>query len=53
MGKKEIKVINIKLIKKIIKLNFLKLIKCKNIVNIVVKIKILKGFTINQRILDR
>ena len=53
MGKIEIKVINIKFIKKIIKLNLLKLVKYKNIVIIAMKIKILKGFTINQRILDR
>tara|TARA_A100001015_G_scaffold29757_1_gene33133 strand:- start:679 stop:825 length:147 start_codon:yes stop_codon:yes gene_type:complete len=45
--------INIKLIKKIIKLTLLKLKKYKEIENKVMKIKILKGFNINQRILDR
>ena len=46
-------VINTKLIKKIIKLNLLNLIKYKNIEREVIKIKILKGFNINQRILER
>ena len=50
---KEMNAINIKLIKKIIKLNLLKLKKYKEIENKVMKIKILKGFNINQRILDR
>ena len=45
--------ISIKLIKKIIKLNLLKLKKYKEIENKVIKIKILKGFNINQRILER
>ena len=45
--------INTKLIKKIIKLNLLNLIKYKNMESKVTKIKILKGFNINQRILDR
>ena len=50
---KEMNAINIKLIKKIIKLNLLKLKKYKEIENKVIKIKMLKGFNINQRILDR
>ena len=45
--------INTKLIKEIIKLNLLNLIKYKNIESKVIKIKILKGFNINQRILER
>ena len=45
--------INTKLIKKIIKLNLLNLIKYKNMESKVIKIKILKGFNINQRILER
>ena len=45
--------INIKLIKKIIKLNLLNLIKYKNNESKVIKIKILKGLNINQRILER
>ena len=45
--------INIKLIKKIIRLTLLKLKKYKEIENKVIKIKMLKGFNINQKILDR
>ena len=45
--------INTKLIRKIIKLNLLNLTKYKNMESKVTKIKILKGFNINQRILDR
>ena len=50
---KEMNAINIKLIKKIIRLTLLKLKKYKEIENKVIKIKMLKGFNINQKILDR